>query len=417
MKNRDKTMTRREALGVMGTVGAGLLASTIFPGTSLFAAEAPATTTSNFIDITQYLTSNQTSATVAIQTAIDNIAENGTVYIPPGTYELERVETRYTNAGGNGRSWHALKITKPLTILLEGSLVITTGVVTGTGTDGKAISTLYGAFWIEGAKDVVIKGSGQIYGTTKPTAEMNVHTAQCGVLIKASTNCRVENLSMKNLSQGVNIFESASCKVINVKAEEIRGCGIISSRSNNNLISSCVVKNAGDGQISLWGDTKGYSNTVELCRISEEVVPNRQGITVENERDSTVRNNNATGFYYAIDIKNGSERCLIENNEVTNSRYGIAIRKGDGGTNGMNPSKKITITKNTVKDLPVWTSEKPVFGIFGQVGIGSGHIISENTTEARRMTYKDVMITGNMTLDVGEADGNTEIFGNVFYTR
>ena len=189
--------------------------------------------------------------TPAIQKMIDNTPTGGTLTIPPGVYDIKKnpelvVYTDY------GKSYSALKITKPITIIMD-------GVVFKTKT-----KNAHGVFWIYKASNVHLKG-GTLLGDTLPTN--GLFSSRIAVLVQESTDCSIDNITTKNFTQGINLYNSKNCKVKNVTVENNKASGIISIRSKNSLIDSCIIRNSGDGHLSLYGG--GEYNIVKNCTISE----------------------------------------------------------------------------------------------------------------------------------------------------
>ena len=133
------------------------------------------------------------------------------------------------------------------------------------------------------------------------------------------------------------------------------------------------MRNSGDGHLSLYGG--GEDNHVVNCLVTEDRpdYDDQQGITVESEFGSLIENNTVSGFYYGIDVKNGSEGNIIESNNVFDNEYNIAVRGGDGGENLQLPSYDTQILNNMAVD----PREKSSYGIY--VGAGDGHVVIGNT--------------------------------------
>ena len=178
---------------------------------------------------------------------------------------------------------------------------------------------------------------------------------------------------MKNFSQGVHLNHSDHNIVRKVTSEFNYGSGIINFGSSHNLIDSCVVRNSGDGHLSLYGG--GEDNHVVNCMVTEDRpgYDDQQGITVESETGSLIENNTVSGFYYGIDVKNASESNIIESNIAFNNEYNIAVRGGDGGNNLQLPSYNTQILNNMAVD----PRENSSYGIY--VGAGDGHVVIGNT--------------------------------------
>jgi|SRR5690606_37594614 len=295
--------------------------------------------------------------TVELQTAIDETPAGGTLEIPPGVYKLSKnpdnlAVTEY------GDSYFALRISKPITILMEQVILQTTA------------EEEYGVFLIDETEDVHLKG-GVIMGEREPVeGELTSHV---GVLFFYTNNSSIEGTYLKNFSQGVHLNHSDDNVVRKVTTEFNHGSGIINFDSNRNLIDSCVVRNSGDGHLSLYGG--GEENHVVNCMVTEDRpgFTDQQGITVESEKGSLIENNTVSGFYYGIDVKNGSEGNIIKSNVAYNNEYNIAVRGGDGGENLQLPSYDTQILNNMVVD----PREKSSYGIY--VGAGEGHVVIGNT--------------------------------------
>ena len=314
--------------------------------------------------------------TKAIQEAIDETPERGTLYLPAGIYKLSR-NSEHKAITGYGESFFSLKITKPITIIMEEAIF-------KTETDGK-----HGVFWIHRTSEVHLKG-GFLMGDKLPDEKSLV--TNIAVLIHNSQDSSVENMYTKNYSQGIHLHQADNNVIRKVTTEYNTGSGIINFASDYNLIDSCVVRNSSDGHLSLYG--VGEHNHVVNCMVTENRpgFTAEQGITVESERYSTIENCIVSGFYYGIDIKNAAESNLILSNHTFNNQYNIAVRPGDGGENLMTPSHNTRIINNLALNP---RADSP-YGIY--VSVGTGHEITGNTLnkgqliitdEAKLKEYKD----------------------------
>ena len=295
--------------------------------------------------------------TKEIQKAIDDTPVGGTLEIPPGVYKLSK-NPDLKAVTGYGDSYFALKISKPITILME-------EVIFQTDTDDE-----YGVFWVNETEDVHLKG-GFLMGERLP--EDGYLTSHIAILFLYTDNSTIEDTYMKNFSQGVHLNHSDHNIVRKVTSEFNYGSGIINFDSSHNLIDSCVVRNSGDGHLSLYGG--GEDNHVVNCMVTEDRpgYDDQQGITVESETGSLIENNTVSGFYYGIDVKNASESNIIESNIAFNNEYNIAVRGGDGGNNLQLPSYNTQILNNMAVD----PRENSSYGIY--VGAGDGHVVIGNT--------------------------------------
>ncbi len=295
--------------------------------------------------------------TKEIQKAIDDTPAGGTLEIPPGVYKLSK-NPDLKAVTGYGDSYFALKISKPITILME-------EVIFQTDTDEE-----YGVFWVNETEDVHLKG-GFLMGERLP--EDGYLTSHIAILFLYTDNSTIEDTYMKNFSQGVHLNHSDHNIVRKVTSEFNYASGIISFDSSHNLIDSCVVRNSGDGHLSLYGG--GEDNHVLNCMVTEDRpgYDDQQGITVESETGSLIENNTVSGFYYGIDVKNASESNIIESNIAFNNEYNIAVRGGDGGENLQLPSYDTQILNNMAVD----PRGKSSYGIY--VGAGDGHVVIGNT--------------------------------------
>ncbi|MBW7452525.1 right-handed parallel beta-helix repeat-containing protein [Paenibacillus sepulcri] len=298
--------------------------------------------------------------TNAIQAAIDDAGKGDTIVIPPGTYKVSK-NIANKAVTDYGVSYSALKITKPVTIVMEGATFQT------------KTQNEYGVFWIYKTNDVALKG-GILKGDTLPTS--GIYTSRVGVLVQECDHCSIENMSLTNFSQGINVYKSEYSTVRNVTTEFNKGSGIINLASKYSLIDSCTIRNSGDGHLSLFGG--GANNTVINSTIEENRpgVLNQQGITLEKEKETLIKNNVVTGFYYGIDIKNGSDSNSIESNTVYNNQYNITIRAGDPGSNGRAISNNIKIIKNMAVNSRKGANTAGIY-----IMVGSGHQIQENTVD------------------------------------
>ncbi|MBT2571278.1 right-handed parallel beta-helix repeat-containing protein [Planococcus sp. ISL-110] len=292
-----------------------------------------------------------------LQAAIDETPAGGTLEIPPGVYKLSKnpelkAVTEY------GDSYFALKVSKPITILME-------EVIFQTDTDDE-----YGVFWVNETEDVHLKG-GVLMGERLP--EDGSLTSHIAILFLYTDNSSIEGTYMKNYSQGVHLNHSDYNVILKVTSEFNYGSGIISFDSKHNIIDSCVVRNSGDGHLSLYGG--GEDNHVVNCLVTEDRpgYTDQQGITVESETGSLIENNTVSGFYYGIDVKNASESNIIKSNIVFDNEYNIAVRGGDGGKNLQLPSYDTQILNNMAID----PRDKSSYGIY--VGAGEGHVVIGNT--------------------------------------
>ena len=307
-----------------------------------------------------------TDDTQAIQAAIDETPVGGTLEIPPGVYKVTK-NPQHKAVTGYGESYFALKIMKPITIEMEEVTFL-------TDTDDE-----YGVFWIHNTSEVHLKG-GILMGEYLPDASLTSHIA---VLLQDTQNSLVENVYTKNFSQGIHLHHSNNNVIRKVTAEYNYGSGIINFASDQNLIESCVVRNSGDGHLSLYGG--GEDNHVVNCVVTEERPgkTDQQGITVESEKNSLIEKNTVSGFYYGIDVKNGAEGNVIKENNTFNNEYNIAVRPGDGGNNLQTPSHDIEILNN----LALSPRGSSHYGIY--VGIGEGHVIKGNTLNENHLIITD----------------------------
>lgn len=305
--------------------------------------------------------------TEEVQKAIDDTPAGGTLEIAPGTYKLSKnPELKATTEYGD--SYFALKISKPITILME-------EVVFQTDTDDE-----YGVFWVNETEDVHLKG-GVLMGERLP--EDGYLTSHIGILFLYTDNSSIEGTYMKNYSQGVHLNHSDYNTVRKVTSEFNYASGIISFDSSHNVIDSCIVRNSGDGHLSLYGG--GGDNHVVNCKVTEDRpgVDDQQGITVESETGSLIEKNTVSGFYYGIDVKNASEANIIRSNIAFNNEYNIAVRGGDGGKNLQLPSYDTQILNNMVID----PRDKSSYGIY--VGAGEGHVVIGNTLNNGNLILSD----------------------------
>lgn len=322
--------------------------------------------------------------TKSIQKAIDQAPKGSTIIIPKGIYNINgnskhHVVTEY------GASNSVFEINKPLTLIMEGAVLKT------------KTSEKIGLFWINKTSDVTIKG-GFLTGDVLP--EDGGLTSRIGVLIQKSKNIKIENLSTRNFSQGITIYKSNKVYLKRCLTESNKGSGVISFRSSESIIDSCTIINSGDGHLSLYGGGK-YNKVINNTIIENRANNNsQQGITVESEKNSLIKNNKVTGFYYGIDIKNGSEWCKIENNHVFNNKINITIREGDPN-NLQTVSNNITISKNNVVGSRSDGSAEIL------VKVGDGHKIYGNTVTENQMILKNNVFNSNPI-------SSKEVFDNMF---
>ena len=305
--------------------------------------------------------------TQAIQQAIDQTPIGGELRIPPGVYQLAK-NPELKASTGYGDSYFAIKISKPITILMDGVIFKTTS------------ADAYGAFWVTSTADVHLKG-GFFMGDHLP--ESGSLVSNIAILVQGSRESSIEHVHTKNYSQGIHLHHADHNVVRNVISESNYGSGIINFASDYNLIELCVVRNSGDGHLSLFGG--GKHNTVRACFVTEDRpdYADQQGITIESEKESRVENNMVSGFYYGIDIKNGSDGDVIQGNLVFNNEFNIAVRPGDGGKNLMTPSHNIRILNN----LAINPREKSERGIY--INVGKGHMVQGNTVEKNNLILRD----------------------------
>lgn len=296
-------------------------------------------------------------STAELQQSIDETPAGGTLEIPAGVYQVSKnpelkAVTEY------GDSYFALKISKPITIIMEEA-------VFQTDTDDD-----YGVFWVNETENVHLKG-GFLMGKQLPKDGTLI--SHIGILFLYTNNSSIENTYLKNFSQGVHLNHADHNMILKVTSEFNYGSGIISYDSDQNVIDSCVVRNSGDGHVSLYGG--GEDNHVVNCMVTEDRkgFDDQQGITVEGEKGSLIENNTVSGFYYGIDVKNASESNVIESNIAFNNEYNIAVRGGDGGNNLQLPSYDTRILNNLAVD-PRGNSSNGIF-----VDAGEGHVVIGNT--------------------------------------
>ncbi|MFC5652868.1 nitrous oxide reductase family maturation protein NosD [Paenibacillus solisilvae] len=326
--------------------------------------------------------------TQAIQAAIDQVAEGGTVLIPPGVYRLTK-NMKNKQVTGYGTSYSALKISRPVTILMEGAVFET------------ETSHSYGVFWIYQASEVHLKG-GSLKGDVLPAD--GIWSSRIGVLIQNSHHCSIEDMETFNYSQGINIYNSEYCTVRSFKTSYNMGSGIICFGSKYSLIDSCTISSCGDGHLSLFGG--GQHNTVVNCFVSEDRpgYSSEQGITLERERNSLIKNNTVNGFYYGIDIKNGSDSCTIESNRTYNNQNNIAIRPGDGGGNGQAASNNISLKKNVTTNPRGVSPNASIL-----IKAGTGHTLIENTINKNKL-----VLTGGILLNSNIITNQYKLIANTF---
>ncbi|MDN3437351.1 right-handed parallel beta-helix repeat-containing protein [Planococcus sp. APC 3900] len=305
--------------------------------------------------------------TKAIQTAIDETPIGGKLHIPAGIYKLSKNPDLKASTG-YGDSYFALKISKPITIVMDEAIF-------KTESDGE-----YGVFWIVDTADVHLKG-GFLMGDKLP--ESGSLISNIAILLQDSQKSSIENVYTRNYSQGIHLHHANDNVVRNVTSESNYGSGIINFASDYNTIESCVVRNSGDGHLSLFGG--GKHNLVKGCVVMEDRpgYTDQQGITVESEKESVIEKNTVSGFYYGIDVKNGAESNVIEGNLTYNNEFNIAVRPGDGGNNLMTPSYNIRIANNLALN-PREGSERGIY-----VNIGMGHEIQGNTIEENNLIIRD----------------------------
>lgn len=305
--------------------------------------------------------------TQAIQAAIDETPIGETLHIPAGLYKLSK-NPELKASTGYGDSYFALKISKPITIQMDGAIFQTTA-------DGE-----YGVFWITDTADVHLKG-GFLMGDKIP--ESGSLVSNIAILLQDSQESSVENVYTKNYSQGIHLHHADDNLLRNVTSEFNYGSGIINFASDYNTIESCVVRNSGDGHLSLFGG--GKHNLVTGCVVQEDRTgfTDQQGITVESEKNSLIEKNTVSGFYYGIDIKNGAESNVIKGNLTFNNEYNIAIRPGDGGDNLMTPSHNISIINNLAAN-PREGSERGIY-----INTGEGHVVKGNTVDEDQLILRD----------------------------
>ncbi|MFC0332909.1 right-handed parallel beta-helix repeat-containing protein [Paenibacillus sepulcri] len=317
--------------------------------------------------------------TLAIQTAINSVPEGGTLLVPAGNYKVSK-NPLHKITTGYGTSYAALKIVKPITIIMNDAIFET------------KTADSYGAFWVYKASNVHFQG-GSLRGDQLPSN--GILTSRVGLLLQDCRSCSVEGMTIRNYSQGINVYNSEDCSISRIISEYNNGSGIISFNSDRCLIDSCQIRNSRDGHLSLFGG--GQYNTVSNCTVTEDRDGNlnQQGITLEREINSVIKNNTVRGFYYGIDVKNGSDSCILLENQCTNNQFNIAIRPGDDGNNLQATSNNITISKNDV------TSPRrlgPSAGIL--VKVGSGHVISENIINKNMLILiGGVRINNNLSLN------------------
>ncbi|MGG1885854.1 right-handed parallel beta-helix repeat-containing protein [Priestia megaterium] len=329
-----------------------------------------------------------TDDTQNIQKAIDEVPTGSTIIFPKGVYKVSNI-LKHKVVTGYGTSYSALKIDKSINVVLEDAIIETNS------------SEEYGIFWIYNTSDVTIKG-GKIIGKKFP--EEGSLTSRIGILIQNSENCLLKDIYLRNFTQGINLYFSSKNKLKNISTEYNRGSGIISFRSNDNLIKDCLIRNSSDGHLSLYGG--GENNKVSSCTILEDRKNRKseQGITIESEKNSTIKNTVVTGFYYGIDIKNGSESIIVKNNRSFNNQYNIAVRPGDPN-NLQTISNNIKIANNNVLDT---REERPSGGII--LSKGKGHIIEGNTIN------KNNLIVNSIVINDDRNSPDIEIYNNNFIT-
>ncbi|TWT07115.1 right-handed parallel beta-helix repeat-containing protein [Planococcus sp. CPCC 101016] len=308
-----------------------------------------------------------TDDTQAIQTAIDETPIGETLRIPAGLYKLSK-NPDFKAITGYGESYFALKISKPITIIMDQAIF-------QTEADGQ-----YGVFWVTDTADVHLKG-GFLIGDKMP--ESGSLVSNIAILLQDSQKSSIENVYTKNHSQGIHLHHANDNLIRNVTSEFNYGSGIINFASDYNTIESCIVRNSGDGHLSLFGG--GKQNLVKGCVVTEDRkgFTDQQGITVESEKNSIIEKNTVSGFYYGIDIKNGADSNTIKGNLTYNNEYNIAVRPGDGGNNLMTPSHNISIINNLALN-PREGSERGIY-----INIGDGHVIRGNTVEENNLILRD----------------------------
>ncbi|GAB1796138.1 right-handed parallel beta-helix repeat-containing protein [Priestia megaterium] len=322
-----------------------------------------------------------------IQRAIDEVPKGSTIIFPKGVYTVSNI-LKYKVETGYGISYSALKINKPINIVLKDAIIQTNS------------SEEYGVFWVYKTSNVTIKG-GKLIG--KKFSEESRLTSRIGILIQDSKNCLLKNIYTRNFTQGINLYFSNKNKLENISTEYNRGSGIISFRSNRNLIKDCLIRNSSDGDLSLYGG--GKDNKVFNCTIVEDRKnrKNEQGLTIESEKNSIIKNTIVTGFYYGIDIKNGSKNITVQNNRIFNNQFNIAVRAGDPN-NLQTISNNIKIVNNNVLDI---REEKPRGGII--LNNGKNHIIEGNSINKNTLIIDSNIINNNKNLKNVKINSNTFI--------
>lgn len=314
--------------------------------------------------------------TTKIQEAINEVPAGSTIIFPKGTYKITK-NSAHKVTTGYGESYSAIKIDKPINIILDEAEIVKDGV------------NEYGVFWIHNTNNVSITG-GFLIGNSNFLNETQL-TSSIGILVQHSESINLKNIYTRNFTQGVNLYESKNNELENITSEYNKGSGIISFRSSYSDINECLIRNSGDGSISLYGG--GHNNTVNLCNVVEDrnQKNNQQGITIESESNSTVGNSVISGFYYGIDIKNGSNNVIVKSNRVFNNQFNIAVRSGDSGVNLKTISNNISIINNNVLDVKKIT---PNAGIY--IGVGKEHVVKNNVINSGSLEIGENVISTNI---------------------
>ncbi|MBW7456933.1 right-handed parallel beta-helix repeat-containing protein [Paenibacillus sepulcri] len=309
--------------------------------------------------------------TPAIQRALNDIDLDGRIIIPAGVYKLRKATSHFTTNDFTESTtdklpcYYSLQIMRRCTIQATGAVFI---INTST-----TIEESYGAILGIGIEGINIIG-GAVFGTVFPLNGYQVY--RNGILLQNCDDAIIDGFQGMNLTQAVQIYSSVNCKVKNVRARNCYGSGIMVYKGSNNTVEDCFATNCWDGVISLFFTS---TSTINRCHVSETRATGfagGQGITVEHNSGSAVTNCIVEGFYYGIDVKNGSTGSIVKGNTLTNNLCQIAIRKGDP-LNTQGVCTNVEISGNLIFDGKKDSGYAPILISDG----GSGHVVKDNVVD------------------------------------
>jgi len=218
-----------------------------------------------------------------IQTAIDVVAENGSIYIHNGTYYENIVIDKSINLIGENK---------------DGT------IIDGVGTSD---TINIAADWIN------------IFGFTVK----NSSSGGAGIKFYDAEHCIIGNINASDNEIGIYIYYSSNNSINNVTAIN-NAYGILLSDSSNYSIVNTIVSNN-----DYYGIILGSSN---YCTITNTTINNNGvGIYLYSSANCTIFNTNANNNeYYGIWLINSANNTIFNTKVSNNHQHGIRLDSSNG---------------------------------------------------------------------------------------